>query len=488
MTLAVVTSRALAGLQAPEVAVEVHLANGLPAFNIVGLADTEVKESRDRVRAAILTSGFDFPARKITVNLAPADLPKDSSRFDLPIALGILAASGQVQCPRLAEYEFAGELALGGELRPIRGALAMACQAKEAGRAFVLPAGSAGEASLVDGVQVYAVNSLAEVAAFLNGLTTLDTVSTSAWVHQPIYPDLADVKGQATARHALEIAAAGCHSLLLMGPPGTGKSMLAARLPGILPDMSDEEALESAALQSLGTRGFDPAGWKVRPYRTPHHTSSAVALVGGGADPKPGEISLAHNGILFLDEFPEFDRKVLEVLREPLESGVIHISRAARQATFPARFQLIAAMNPCPCGYQGHPSGRCVCTPEQVNRYRSKLSGPLLDRIDLHVDVPSVPTDELLAAAAGEPSDLVRARVCQARERQLVRQGKPNSALQGQELDEFCLADAEALATLGQVLDKLALSARSYHPTRGKPRSSVRGRERGRRRRPSVLS
>ena len=462
MSLAVLHTRALAGMAAPEVTVEVHLANGLPAFNLVGLPETEVKEARDRVRAAILQSGYEFPARRITVNLAPADLPKESGRFDLPIALGVLAASGQLPGAALADYEFAGELALTGALRPIRGALAMLMSARDAGRAFILPAISAAEGALVAGSPVYAASSLLEVCAHLAGHSTLPSPVSDSTPPAAAYPDLADVKGQLTARRALEVAAAGGHSILMSGPPGTGKSMLASRLPGILPDLTDREALESAAVLSLAGK-FSLAGWRVRSFRQPHHTASAVALVGGGGNPRPGEISLAHHGVLFLDELPEFPRQTLEVLREPLESGRITISRAIRQADFPARFQLVAAMNPCPCGYLGHPSGRCRCTPEQVSRYRGRLSGPLLDRIDMHVEVPALPEQDLLGAPAGEPSAVVRSRVVAARERQLARQGVTNAELAGREIDRHCEPDAAGAELLRQAIDRLNLSARAYH-------------------------
>ena len=374
MTFAVVHSRALAGANAPPVEVETHLANGLPQFNIVGLPDTEVKESRDRVRAAIIQSGFEFPAKKITVNLAPADLPKESGRFDLPVALGILAASGQISPEQLPQYEFAGELALSGLLRPIRGGLAMAWQAKQARRAFVMPSENAAQAAVMHGVEAYGADSLATVAAHLNGTVPLPRAQAQIRPSEnQNLPDLKDVKGQHTARLALEIAAAGGHSLLMMGPPGTGKSMLAQRLPSILPPLTDDELIEVWTVQSLlphHTQNFS----RSRPCKSPHHSASAVALVGGGSDPRPGEISLAHKGVLFLDELPEFDRKVLEALREPLESGEIHISRAARQAVFPADFQLVAAMNPCPCGYHGHPSKPCRCTPVTAAKSQARLS------------------------------------------------------------------------------------------------------------------
>lgn len=466
MSLAVLYSRALSGMHAPQVTVEVHLANGLPSFTIVGLPEAEVKESKDRVRAAIQTAQFEFPARRITVNLAPADLPKESGRYDLPIALGILAASGQIPGDKLRDYEIAGELALTGELRAIRGALAMTYQMTQNGaqnkRAFILPQLSAQEASLVKNVPIYPANSLLEVCAHLSGRTLLNAYESSAAFSPVNYPDFRDVKGQTMPKRALEIAAAGGHSMLMSGPPGTGKSMLAQRFAGILPEMSEQEALESAAIQSLNS-GFRPENWKRRPYRAPHHTASGVALVGGGGIPRPGEISLAHHGVLFLDELPEFDRKVLEVLREPLESGHITISRAARQADFPAQFQLIAAMNPCPCGYLGHFNNKCRCTPDQIARYKAKISGPLLDRIDLHIEVPALKDNELTSASDGEPSSAIQARVQAARQRQLQRQQKPNNTLGTQEIEQFCQPDETGLNLLKTAISRLNLSARAYH-------------------------
>ena len=463
MSLAVLHSRALAGMDAPPVTVEVHLANGLPSFTIVGLPETEVKEAKDRVRAALQNARFEFPARHITVNLAPADLPKESGRFDLPIALGILAASGQIPADKLDEYEFAGELALTGELRPVRGALAMTLGAARERRGFVLPQDNAPEAALVDEATVYPARSLLQVCAHFAGRDRLVRHTDKPTAAADDYPDMLDVRGQLHARRALEIAAAGGHSVIMVGPPGTGKTMLASRLPGILPPMTQDEALATAAIQSVGSAGFDAANWKKRPYRAPHHTASAVALVGGGSNPRPGEISMAMHGVLFLDELPEFDRKVLEVLREPLESGRISVSRAARQAEFPAQFQLIAAMNPCPCGFLGHYTGRCRCTPDQVLRYRRKISGPLLDRIDLQIEVPAVPSEDLTRTGGGEGSGVIRARVEKAREWMMARQGKENARLATREIDRYCGPDEKGATLLKQAIAKLGLSARGYH-------------------------
>ncbi len=425
-----------------------------------------MREARDRVRAALQTAQFEFPARRVTVSLAPADLPKESGRFDLPIALGILAANGQIPAAALARYEFAGELALTGELRAIRGALAMVLSARHDGRAFVLPAASADEAALVPDAQVLPAPSLLAVCAHLTGVAALPVLeSRSAAAGLPAGADLADVRGQAQGKRALEIAASGAHSLLLRGPPGTGKSMLAQRLTPLLPGMTEDEALESAAIASLAGQ-FRVECWRVRPFRAPHHTTSAVALVGGGGVPRPGEISLAHHGVLFLDELAEWDRRVLEVLREPLESGVIHISRAARQSRFPAQFQLVAAMNPCPCGWLGHASGRCGCTPDQVSRYRRRVSGALYDRIDMSIEVPALEAQDMAPRAPGPNSSetsIVRERVAQAHARQIGRQGKSNARLLPAEVERHCALSAPAERLLAQAMSRLFLSARGHH-------------------------
>jgi magnesium chelatase family protein len=479
MGLSLVQSRALLGLEAASVTVEVHLANGLPSFTLVGLVETEVKEARERVRSALQNAGLEFPNNKrITVNLAPADLPKDSGRFDLPIALGILAASGQIDNARLAGHEFAGELSLSGELRPVRGALAMALALHTRGVAtrLVLPLESAQEAALVPGGEVYGAKHLLDVVRqfIAEGSDAASQLPESpgddGWARvqaapgaiPPQYADLSEVKGHASAKRALEIAAAGGHSLLMVGEPGSGKSMLAQRFAGLLPAMHIDEALESAAVASLGGR-FATERWMSRPTCSPHHTSSAVALVGGGSPPRPGEISRAHHGVLFLDEFPEFARSALEALREPLETGTITIARAARRAEFPARFQLIAAMNPCPCGYLGSSSRPCRCTPDQVSRYQGKLSGPLLDRIDLHIEVPAVSAQLLLEAPPGESTDSIRTRVVEARERAIRRQGHANQSLQGAAIDRHAVLDDTARKFMFNAANKLGWSARSTH-------------------------
>jgi len=466
MTLALVHTRARAGLRAPAVDAEVFLAGGLPRMSIVGLPEAAVREAKDRVRAAILCAQYDFPARVITVNLSPADLPKDGGRFDLPIALGILAASGQIPPESLRDCEFLGELGLTGGLRPVDGVLPAALAAAAAGRRLIVPADNGAEAALASGGEAFTARTLLEVCGHLCGHRPLPAAvaPASRYDHGP---DLQDVRGQVRARRALEIAAAGGHHLLLVGPPGCGKTLLASRLPGLLPEASEADALETAAIASIaafGGRGLDPARWRMRPFRSPHHTASPVALVGGGAEPRPGEISLAHNGVLFLDELPEWDRRALEVLREPLESGVVTISRAARQSEFPARFQLVAAMNPCPCGWAGDPSGRCRCHPEAIARYRSRISGPLLERIDLHLDVPRLPPAELRPdAPAGESSAVVRARVVRARDAQLRRAGRTNARLDQAQTNAVCRLAPDDQAMLENAIDLLQLSARSMH-------------------------
>jgi len=465
MQLATLYTRALNGINAVMVTVEVHLSNGLPAFSIVGLPEAAVRESKDRVRAAIINSGFEFPARRITVNLAPADLPKDGGRYDLPIALGILAASGQIDKTALDNYEFHGELALSGLLREITGSLPVTLAALRHNKKLVLPVISAQQAALIEQAEIFSAENLLSVCQHLQGLITLPYASVHSY-DQKILPvlDMADVRGQHRARRALEIAAAGRHNMLMIGPPGTGKSMLASRLPGILPPMTTAQALESASINSISHLGFDIKQWKRRPFRSPHHTASGIALVGGGSKPLPGEISLAHQGVLFLDELTEFDRHVIDVLREPMETGSITISRAARQSDFPARFQLIAAMNPCPQGYSCDGKDLCQCTPEQQLKYRNRISAPFLDRIDIHIEVPRINNRELNNdASEGENSEQIRQRVNKAFQRQQKRGPRFNAELQVKEIEAFCVLDTKEKLLLEKAMEKLKLSARAYH-------------------------
>ena len=464
MTLATVLTRAQFGLDAPLVRVEVHCGAGLPQFSVVGLAETAVRESRERVRAALAQGGFDFPAGRVTVNLAPADLPKEGGRYDLAVALGILAASGQLATAPLEGTEFYGELSLSGELRPVRGVLSAAVNAVRDGRKLVVPVGNEEEARVARGARVASASTLTAVRnglsggagiAFTSG-AELSAVSQSG-------PDLADVRGQAAAKRALEIAAAGGHSLLLIGPPGSGKSMLAQRLPGLLPPLGDAEALECAMLHSLARPLPPVAEWRRRPFRAPHHGASAAAVIGGGGRLRPGEISLAHHGVLFLDELPEYRRDVLEALREPLETGSVSIARAAWHGQFPARFQLVAAMNPCQCGYAGDTNGRCRCTQPSVRRYLSRISGPLLDRIDLHVEVPRLEYTALAqSGAAVDSTAIVAERVFLARGRQGAR-GALNSALDPGTLDSTCGLGLREHGLLEAASRRLGLSARACH-------------------------
>ncbi len=464
-SLATAYSRGKQGISAPLVSIEVHITNGLPGLSIVGLPEAAVRESKDRVRSALINSHFEFPPRRITINLAPADLPKEGGRFDLPIALAILAASGQIDPITLKRHECIGELSLSGELRPVTGLLPAALQVRESGRCLIAPIDNLDEIQLIDNIEVIGAQHLLEVCAHLNGQQRLETPSRTKPPVAPNKVDFNEVQGQHQAKRALEIAATGNHNLLMIGPPGTGKSMLAERFPTLLPPLSEQQALENASIASVSANGIDLNNWRRPAYRAPHHTASAAALVGGGSNPMPGEISLAHHGVLFLDELPEFDRKVLEVLREPLETGKITISRAARQTDFPARFQLIAAMNPCPCGHLGDPSGRCHCTSEQVQRYRSKISGPLIDRIDMHIEVPHIPYDTLSNRQKVEidSSQKIAARVLAAREIGQRRQQTNNAQLSPTQTKKFCHLDAQSNQILKQATDKLGLSPRAYH-------------------------
>ncbi|MGD9660475.1 MAG: YifB family Mg chelatase-like AAA ATPase [Porticoccaceae bacterium] len=462
MSLAIVRCRSKQGINAPEITVEVHLSNGLPSLNIVGLPETAVRESKDRVRSALINAHFEFPARRITINLAPADIPKEGSRFDLPIALGILVASGQLPANTVKDYEFIGELALTSELRPVDGVLPTAIACGKVARKLLIPLGNVAEASLAENTEIYGAQHLLEVCAHLRGAALLkpaEPVKGSAPLSTTL--DLEDVIGQHQARRALEIAASGNHNLLFSGSPGTGKTLLASRIPTIMPPLDNQTALEVSSIYSVAGMGLRHH-FHQPPFRAPHHTASAAALVGGGSQPNPGEISLAHAGVLFLDELPEFPRKVLEVLREPMESGEIHLSRVRARTVYPARFLLVAAMNPCQCGLLG--TERCRCTPDMVRRYKDKISGPLLDRIDLQVQVNSIPSSDLVDNhKKGENSAAVRARVIRAREVQLARQGKVNGQLSSSEVKQFCVLGKPEKQLITTAIERLHLSGRAYH-------------------------